>query len=53
MEEHISEGQGRQVRFGDHLWLDITLLGEKHIKHNLREVYEICHYFLGVDPTKD
>ena len=39
--------------FGDHLWLDITLLGEQHIKHNLREVYEICHYFLGVDPAKN
>jgi fumarate reductase flavoprotein subunit len=33
--------------------LDITLLGEHHIRHNLREVYEICHYFLGVDPIKD
>ena len=34
------------------LWLDITLLGEHHIKHNLREGYEICHYFLGVNPVK-
>ena len=33
--------------------LDITLLGENHIKHNLREVHEICHYFLGVDPVKE
>ena len=53
MEEHIAKGKGVKSRFGDHLWLDITLLGENHIKHNLREVYEICHYFLGVDPTKD
>jgi fumarate reductase flavoprotein subunit len=53
MEEHIAKGKGVKSRFGDHLWLDITLLGEKHIRHNLREVYEICHYFLGVDPTKD
>ena len=53
MEEHITKGKGAKSRFGDHLWLDITLLGEKHIKHNLREVCEICHYFLGVDPTKD
>src|SRR5215467_9903739 len=53
MEEHIAKGNGVKSRFGDHLWLDITLLGEHHIKHNLREVYEICHYFLGVDPTKD
>lgn len=53
MEERIAQGKGVQSRFGEHLWLDITLLGENHIKHNLREVYEICHYFLGVDPTKD
>ena len=53
MEEHIAKGKGVKSRFGDHLWLDITLLGEKHIKHNLREVFEICHYFLGIDPTKD
>jgi fumarate reductase flavoprotein subunit len=53
MEEHIAKGKGARSRFGEHLWLDITLLGEHHIKHNLREVYEICHYFLGVDPTRD
>ena len=53
MEEHIAKGKGAKSRFGDHLWLDITLLGEHHIKHNLREVYEICHYFLGVDPVKE
>src|SRR5262247_3520764 len=53
MEEHIAKGKGVKSRFGEHLWLDITLLGEHHIKHNLREVYEICHYFLGVDPVKD
>ncbi|MCL4761077.1 MAG: fumarate reductase flavoprotein subunit [Burkholderiales bacterium] len=53
MEEHIAKGKGVKSRFGDHLWLDITLLGEQHIRHNLREVYEICHYFMGVDPVKD
>src|SRR5512144_1465535 len=53
MEEHIAKGKGAKSRFGQHLWLDITLLGEKHIKHNLREVFEICHYFLGVDPVKE
>ena len=53
MEEHIKKGKGVASRFGDHLWLDITLLGEHHIRHNLREVFEICHHFLGVDPTKD
>lgn len=53
IEEHIAAGKGARNRFGEHVWLDITLLGEQHIKHNLREVYEICHYFLGVDPVKD
>ncbi|MEW5881213.1 MAG: fumarate reductase flavoprotein subunit [Pseudomonadota bacterium] len=53
MEEHIARGKGVKSRFGDHLWLDITLLGESHIKHNLREVYDICHYFLGIDPVRD
>lgn len=53
MEEHIARGKGVKSRFGDHLWLDITLLGEHHIKHNLREVYDICHYFLGIDPVRD
>lgn len=53
MEEHITKGKGAKSPFGDHLWLDITLLGERHIKNNLREVYEICRYFLGVDPAKE
>jgi fumarate reductase flavoprotein subunit len=53
MEEHIAKGKGVKTRFGEHLWLDITLLGENHIKRNLREVWEICHYFLGIDPVKD
>ncbi len=53
MEEHLAKGKGAKNRFGEHLWLDITLLGEHHIKHNLREVHEICHYFLGVDPAKE
>ncbi|MDR2637240.1 MAG: fumarate reductase flavoprotein subunit [Zoogloeaceae bacterium] len=52
MEEHIRKGHGVSSRFGDHLWLDITLLGRKHIEHNLREVKEICESFLGVDPAE-
>jgi fumarate reductase flavoprotein subunit len=52
MEEHIRKGFGARSRFGEHLWLDITLLGRKHIEHNLREVKEICRYFLGVDPAE-
>jgi fumarate reductase flavoprotein subunit len=51
MEEHIRSGKGATSRFGQHLWLDITLLGKPHIERNLREVKEICQYFLGVDPV--
>ena len=53
MEEHIAAGHGATSRFGEHLWLDIRLLGESHIERNLREVKEICRYFLGIDPTQD
>ncbi len=51
METHIRNGKGVKTRFGDHLWLDITLLGRAHIERNLREVKEICESFLGIDPT--
>ncbi|MBS1201304.1 MAG: fumarate reductase [Proteobacteria bacterium] len=51
MEEHIKKGHGVQSRFGEHLWLDITLLGRAHIERNLREVKDICRYFLGLDPA--
>jgi fumarate reductase flavoprotein subunit len=53
MEEHIHGGHGMKSRFGEHLWLDITLLGARHIDANLREVKEICRHFLGIDPIKD
>ncbi|MDX1696376.1 MAG: fumarate reductase flavoprotein subunit, partial [Ketobacteraceae bacterium] len=53
METHIQKGHGAQSRFGEHLWLDIRLLGKKHIDSRLREVKEICHYFLGIDPVKE
>ncbi len=53
MAEHIRRGGGVPSHFGPHLWLDITLLGRAHIDRNLREVKEICHYFLGIDPAKD
>jgi fumarate reductase flavoprotein subunit len=52
MEQHIRAGHGASSRFGEHLWLDITLLGRAHIERNLREVKEICQYFLGVDPAE-
>jgi fumarate reductase flavoprotein subunit len=33
--------------------LDIRLLGADHINNKLREVKEICQYFLGVDPVRE
>jgi fumarate reductase flavoprotein subunit len=50
MEEHIAAGYGARGPFGEHLWLDIRLLGEAHINSRLREVKEICQHFLGIDP---
>jgi len=52
MEQHIAAGKGARTRFGDHLWLDIRLLGRQHIETRLREVKEICQYFLGIDPAE-
>jgi fumarate reductase flavoprotein subunit len=51
METHIRKGKGVKSRFGEHLWLDIMLLGQAHIERNLREVKEICESFLGIDPA--
>ena len=50
MTHHIRIGKGVKSPYGDHLWLDIRHLGEKHIKTKLREVEEICNEFLDVDP---
>lgn len=57
MAEHIRAGKGVASasggNIGDHLWLDIRNLGAAHIDKNLREVKDICHYFLGIDPAKE
>ena len=53
MTEHIRKGKGVPSRYGDHLWLDITILGREHIEKNLREVKEICENFLGIDPAEE
>ncbi len=50
MTEHMRTGKGVPSAYGEHLWLDIRHLGDKHISTKLREVDEICKYFLGVDP---
>ncbi|MFK5937446.1 MAG: fumarate reductase flavoprotein subunit [Sulfurimonas sp.] len=53
MTEHMRKGKGVKSRYGDHLWLDITILGREHIEKNLREVKEICENFLGIDPAEE
>jgi fumarate reductase flavoprotein subunit len=50
MTEHMRKGFGVKSPYGEHLWLDIRHLGEKHITVNLREVYDISTHFLGVNP---
>lgn len=50
MTHHIRLGKGVKSPYGDHLWLDIRHLGEKHIKTKLRDVEEICNEFLDRDP---
>ncbi len=53
MTEHMRKGLGVKSPYGYHLWLDIRHLGEEHITTKLREVYEICQSFLGVDPVSE
>jgi len=53
MEQHIASGLGVRTRYGEHLWLDIRMLGRDHIDKNLREVRDICKHFLGIDPVSE
>ncbi|MFQ6615243.1 MAG: fumarate reductase flavoprotein subunit [Fidelibacterota bacterium] len=53
MMEHIMKGKGAKSPYGDHLWLDLRHLGEHHLKTKLREVYDICTHFIGVNPIKE
>lgn len=51
--EHMRKGKGIESPDGTHVWLDLRHLGEKHLHTKLREVYDICMYFLGVNPVKE
>jgi fumarate reductase flavoprotein subunit len=53
MTEHIRKGKGVPSPYGDHLWLDISILGREHIEKNLRDVQDICKSFLGIDPADE
>jgi fumarate reductase flavoprotein subunit len=49
----MRDGDGIQTPFGPHLWLDIRHLGEEHLTTKLREVFDICRDFLGLNPAHD
>lgn len=53
MMEHIRNGKGVKSPYGEHLWLDISILGREHIEKNLRDVQEICQIFNGIDPADE
>jgi len=53
MMEHIQKGKGSPSFFGDHLWLDISILGRKHVEKNLRDIQEIAQAFNGIDPADE
>ena len=51
MVEHIRNGHGVDSPYGQHVWLDISILGREHIEKNLRDVQEIAIAFNGIDPA--
>ena len=53
MMEHIRNGKGVPSPYGEHVWLDISILGREHIEKNLRDVQEICKIFNGIDPADE
>ena len=53
MIEHIRKGKGVKSPYGDHLWLDISILGREHIEKNLRDVQDIAISFNGIDPADE
>ena len=53
MMEHIRNGKGVKSPYGEHVWLDISILGREHIEKNLRDVQEICKVFNGIDPADE
>ena len=53
MMQHIRAGKGVPSPYGDHLWLDISILGREHIEKHLRDVQEIAKTFNGIDPADE
>ena len=53
MAARMRDGKGVDTPSGPHLWLDIRHLGEEHLTTKLREVFEICRDFAGLNPAHD
>ncbi len=53
MAQRIRDGYGVESPYGPHLWLDIRHLGEKHLTTKLREVFDICKDFAGLNPADE
>ncbi len=53
MMQRIRDGFGVDSGFGPHLWLDVRHLGSEHLQTKLREVWEICRDFVGIDPAEE
>jgi fumarate reductase flavoprotein subunit len=53
MAQRMRDGLGVETKHGPHLWLDVRHLGDEHLRTKLREVWEICRDFVGLDPAKE
>ena len=53
MAQRMRDGFGVETKHGPHLWLDVRHLGDEHLRTKLREVWEICRDFVGVDPAQE
>ena len=53
MKQRMRDGYGVDTPYGPHLWLDLRHLGEQHLTTKLREVFDICRDFAGLNPATD
>lgn len=53
MARRMRDGKGVETEYGPHLWLDVRHLGEKHLTTKLREVWDICRDFAGINCAKE
>ena len=53
MAQRMRDGFGVETKYGPHLWLDVRHLGDEHLRTKLREVWDICRDFVGLDPAEE